>query len=545
MNAEHAGATDCQHDLSSAVLRSAARHPDRTALWVESCAVTYRELVANAAALAKPLGDVDCTGATRCCAILGARSLSAFTGILGALFACFTYVPMNPRHPLERLLGVFAASESAALVVDKNCEQLAHRLLSEIPRRVVVLMPEYTAVPDWAAALPHHRFLCRDDLDAGNVGCVTAAEPNDGAYLLFTSGSTGVPKGVLVRHRNAAAYIAGAAARYRPQPSDRFSQLFDLTFDLSVHDMFLCWTAGAALYCPPASLKIAPHDFVRRHALTFWFSVPSVAGFMQRLHMLRPGDFPSLRWSLFCGEALPRRLAQAWAEAAPNAVIDNLYGPTEATIAITAYRVPSDSASLARLPEIVPIGLPLPGQQAIVLDHDGFPVAAGEAGELCLGGSQVTDGYLGRPDLTAERFIPPAVGVMDGTKWYRTGDRARIDPEHGLLFLGRMDRQVKIAGHRIELQEVEAALRRAAGCDTVAAIAWPLDADGLPRGITAFLPEEIRLDGVVEGCRRLLPPYMVPASFRHVAEWPVNDNGKTDYRHLQRMVEEQPCPTTR
>jgi D-alanine--poly(phosphoribitol) ligase subunit 1 len=545
MSGEQAGATDCQHDLNSAVLRSAARHPDRTALWVEGCAVTYRELVANAAALAKPLGDLDCASAARCCAILGARSLSAFTGILGTLFARFTYVPMNPRHPVERLLGAFAASESVALVVDRNCEQLAQPLLSQIPRSVVVLMPEYAAVPDWAAGLPRHRFLCRHDLVPDNVDYVTAADPNDGAYLLFTSGSTGVPKGVLVRHRNAAAYIRGALARYMPQPSDRFSQLFDLTFDLSVHDMFLCWTAGAALYCPPANLKIAPHDFVRRHALTFWFSVPSVAGFMQRLHLLRPGDFPSLRWSLFCGEALPKRLAHAWAEVAPNSVIENLYGPTEATIAITAYRVPSDPASLARLPDIVPIGLPLPGQQAIVVDRDGSPVAAGEAGELCLGGSQVTDGYLARPDLTAERFVPPAVARKDDTKWYRTGDRARLDPEHGLLFLGRMDRQVKIAGYRIELQEVEEALRRAAGCDTVAAIAWPLDADGLPRGITAFLPEEIHFDGVAEGCRRLLPPYMMPASFRHVAEWPVNDNGKTDYKRLQQMVEEQPCPTMR
>lgn len=528
-------------DLGSAILGSAARYPDRIALWVDGCAVSYRELVAHAAGIAAPLlALASADAARRRCAILGARSLSAFAGILGALFARSTYVPLNPRHPRERLLLALEASEADALVVDGAATELARHLLAEIPhRRLLVLMPEAAAVPDWATDLPQHRFLCRRDLDRrGGLGAIMAASPDDGAYLLFTSGSTGAPKGVLVRHRNVMAYLRGAAGRYMPQPSDRFTQLFDLTFDLSVHDMFLCWSTGAALYCPPASARMAPREFVRRHALTFWFSVPSTAASMLRLRMLRPGDFPSLRWSLFCGEALPRRLAQAWAEAAPNSAVENLYGPTEATIAITAYRLPADPAARARLPDIVPIGAPLPGQQAIVLGPDGGPAAVGEAGELCLGGSQVTDGYLGRPDLTAERFAPPAAALPDGVRWYRTGDRARLDPEHGLLFLGRMDRQVKIAGHRVELQEVEAALRRVAGCDSAAAIAWPLDADGLAHGIVAFLPEESHpCDAILEACRRILPPYMIPSRIRLVADWPVNDSGKTDYNRLRQMVE--------
>jgi non-ribosomal peptide synthetase component F len=308
--------------------------------------------------------------------------------------------------------------------------------------------------------------------------------------------------------------------------------------------MFLCWGAGAALYCPPASARIAPYDFVRRHALTFWFSVPSTAAFMLRFRMLRPGAFPSLRWSLFCGEALPLRVARAWAEAAPNAVVENLYGPTEATIAVTTYRLPAKPAAQARLPDIVPIGEPLPGQQAMVLGPDGAPAAPGEAGELCLGGSQVTDGYLGRPDLTAERFLPPVTDAPAMLRWYRTGDRARLDPEYGLLFLGRMDRQVKISGHRVEMQEVEEALRRVTRSGTVAAIAWPLDADGLAHGIVGFLPKEnCQDDGdILAGCLRQLPSYMVPSSIRRVADWPVNDNGKTDYRRLRQMMEATACP---
>jgi len=518
-----------------------ARFPDRTALWVDGCALSYREFTGYAAGLAG--GLLDATGPSdgpRRCAILGERSLASFSAVAGALLARFTYVPLNPRHPRERLLIALAASEASALVVDGARMEFARDLLASTPRQLLVLLPDAASVPDWAATQPRHRFLCRRDLERYGPGDIpAAASPDDGAYLLFTSGSTGAPKGVLVRHRNVVAYLRSAAERYRPQPSDRFTQLFDLTFDLSAHDMFLCWSAGAALYCPPAGAKMAPREFVRRHELTFWFSVPSTAAFMQRLRMLRPGDFPSLRWSLFCGEALPTRLARAWAEAAPNSMIENLYGPTETTIAITAYRLPADPTAWAGLPEIVPIGAPLPGQQALVLGPDGRPLPAGEAGELCLGGSQVTEGYINRPDLTAERFAPPDAAVPEGMRWYRTGDRARLDPAHGLLFLGRMDRQVKIAGHRVELQEVEEALRRASGCDCAAALAWPLDADGLARGIVAFLPEESGADdAVLATCRRILPSYMVPSSLRCIADWPVNDNGKTDYSRLQRMLEE-------
>jgi len=277
---------------------------------------------------------------------------------------------------------------------------------------------------------------------------------------------------------------------------------------------------------------------VRRHELTFWFSAPSTAAFMMRARLLRPGDFPSLRWSLFCGEALPKRVAEAFAAAAPNSVVENLYGPTEATIAITAFRLPADPAARRGLPDILPIGAPLPGHVAVVLDAEGHPAPPGAEGELCLGGAQVTDGYWRRPDLTEARFAPPLGGApgWDGP-WYRTGDRVRHALGYGLLFLGRLDRQVKIAGRRVELEEVEAALRRAAGCDSVAAIAWPVDAEGLARGVVGFVAEDSAASAaVLEACRRILPNYMTPSRLLRVADWPVNGNGKTDYARLRLMV---------
>lgn len=523
--------------LGAILLESAVRHADRTALWVDGCALSYRELFGRAAGIADALVQAGVAGPAERCAILGARSVSAFAGVAGAVLAGSTYVPLNPRHPHERLAHVLKAAEADALVVDERSAAPLRHLLDSAKRRILVLMPDAPAPPDWAATLPRHSFLCRRDLGRRGFEGIRPGEPNDGACLLFTSGSTGAPKGVPVRGRNIMAYLGNLAERCRPGPEDRFAQLADLTFDLSVHDMFLCWGAGAALYCPPESAKMAPRDFVRRNDLTFWFSVPSVPAFMARLRMLRPGDLPSLRWSLFAGEALPRRIAEVWAAAAPNSTIDNLYGPTETTIAITGYRLPSNPAEIARLPDVLPIGAPFPGQEAVVLGADGEPARPGEDGELCLGGSQVTDGYWRRPDLTAERFMPAAEGSATA-RWYRTGDRVKATAEHGLVFLGRMDRQVKVNGHRVELQEVEAALRRATGGDSAAAIAWPVDADGFARGIVALVADDgLASETVLEACRRTLPPYMVPSRVHLVADWPVSDNGKTDYARLRGMVE--------
>jgi D-alanine--poly(phosphoribitol) ligase subunit 1 len=521
-------------NLATLIAASAARYADRTALWVDRCALSYQELLTTATGVAHALRNDGCANPpTDRCAILGGRSLLSFVGILGAVLAGATYVPMNPRHPRERLAALLDAAEPDSIIICDGCADLARSLLARFPRALRVLVPYASTVPDWAKNLPQHQFLTRGDLERRSEPLIVRGGGREnGAYLLFTSGSTGAPKGVLVRNRNVMTYLRAVSARYAPQPEDRFIQLFDLTFDLSVHDMFLCWSAGAALYCPPESARMAPRDFVRRHDLTFWFSVPSTAAVMSRLRMLRPGDFPSLRWSLFCGEALPKRLAEAWIAAAPNCIVENLYGPTEATVAITAYRVPRNPDHRAPLPDVLPIGYPLEGQQVKIICANGHPAEDGEDGELYVGGSQITDGYWRRPDLTAERFIISADTAIDGP-WYRTGDRVRRTADHGLMFLGRMDRQVKVAGHRIELDEVEAALRRAARCDSAAALAWPIDSDGLARGILAFVPANSATpDIILENCRRMLPHYMVPSAVRVVADWPLNTNGKTDYKRL-------------
>lgn len=526
--------------LSDLFRASARDHGLRPAVWVDGCATSYAELDDAAMRLAATV--IAARGLTRGgqCALLVDRTPTAYLAVLGTLMARSVYVPLNPRFPHDRILAMLITSAADVVIVDDRSTAVARQILTGCERPLIVLLPDFATPPDWAAQLPRHRFFCRSDIERATPAKVyPPPNPQDGAYLLFTSGSTGLPKGVLISHANALTYIANVRERYQPSSKDRFSQLFDFSFDLSVHDMFLCWSAGACLYCVPNGTKSAPRDFIRRHELSFWFSVPSTAVFMSRMRMLRPGEFPTLRWSLFCGEALPMRVAQEWQRAASNSTVENLYGPTEATIAFTVYRLPGDSESDEL--DIAPIGWPLPGQEISVIDRNGRPVPDGEPGELCLGGSQVAGGYWHLPEKTVERFAPPQ-GVRNGVGWYRTGDLVLNSSKHGLRFLGRIDRQVKIRGYRVELQEIETVMRSAAGTDTVAVIPWPVMENGLALGVIGFVSgRQAAARQILDECHKRLPEYMVPSDILDLVEWPLNSNGKTDYGALRFILEKLRC----
>jgi D-alanine--poly(phosphoribitol) ligase subunit 1 len=525
--------------LFALFLDSCRSHGDRPALWVEGSFLTYAELHEKAARLAGAIRMArgqENPRPPRQCGLLVNRTSTAYAAVLASLMTGSAYVPLNPQFPRDRLRDTLLSSAVDTLIVDRRSASAAGPLLESVSRPLTVLLPDADE-PDWPSRGARHRYLTRADIErAPPAAPISDHAGEDGAYLLFTSGSTGKPKGVLISNANALAYIENARRRFQPGPDDRFSQMFDFSFDLSVHDMFLAWSSGACLYCAPEGKLIGLSDFIRRWQLTFWFSVPSTAAFMRQLRMLKPRTYPSLRWSLFCGEALPMGLAAAWQDAAPNSTVENLYGPTEATIAFTAYRLPKRRAELDGL-ATVPIGTPLSGQRVMVANDHGEPLADGQAGELFLGGSQVADGYWHAPDQTAARFQPPQHVNRDGTRWYRTGDRVVMSREHGLIFLGRVDRQTKIRGHRVELMEVEHSMRLAAGTDTVAAIPWPIGPDGLALGLVGFVCGSQKTPAqIIQACRGSLPDYMVPSHIHCITNWPLNGNGKTDYLSLTGLL---------
>jgi non-ribosomal peptide synthetase component F len=295
--------------------------------------------------------------------------------------------------------------------------------------------------------------------------------------------------------------------------------------------MFAAWQCGACVCCPEPTQLLRPADFIRESALTLWFSVPSVAMFLERLGGLKPGMFPTLRVSLFCGEALTAALADAWAGAAPNSIVENLYGPTEATIACTAHRWTLNSTSGAH--GFVPIGEPLGATETHVVDEALREVGPGKAGQLLVRGPQVVEGYWGDPAATARSFVT----MQGGGRGYLTGDRV-LRPSAGdaLQYLGRMDHQIKILGHRVELEEVEAVLREAAGADAIA-VGWPPTPSGAA-GLVAFIASPAIDTGQLRrALSERLPDYMVPRELRLVSELPLSANGKRDRKAVLSILE--------
>jgi amino acid adenylation domain-containing protein len=528
--------------LGRVFAESAERHPNRPALVVDGSTYTYAELLEHASRIADAIRRVDPDG-TPLCAVLAERSLWAYSGILAALLSGRAYVPLSPSFPADRTATMLERSTATALVVDPLHVDALESVLGGVSGEVAVLCPGSESLPPWASSSPH-RLFGADELAASGEAAETAAgeSGDDGiAYLLFTSGTTGVPKGIGIRDANVMAYLESAAERFDVGPEDRCSQAFALTFDLSVHDMFVCWAAGACLCVPPARMAMAPGPFIRDQAITCWFSTPSTAVIMERLRMLTPGAFPTLRWSLFCGEALTADTAAAWHRAAPSSVIDNLYGPTEATIACTAYRYAPDDPPERYVNGVVPIGHPFGRTSVAVVDGDLRPVPAGTPGELLLSGDQLAPGYWHDPERTAAAFVEAP--ALAGGPWYRTGDLASIDEVVGLVYRGRIDDQIKIRGHRVELQEIEAAARAASGAAAAVALGWPVTAAGADGVILYLVGASTDDASVISELQQTLPAYMIPAEINHVDSLPLNPSGKVDRRRL--LAERDAMPPVR
>jgi amino acid adenylation domain-containing protein len=520
--------------LRSGFLRSWECFPDRPALEVDAVAYSYQDLGERSAALAATLQRHSERSDPQLTAVFGHRSLTAFSGILGALFRGGGYVPLNPTFPVDRSRSMLERSECRAVVVDAAAGRQLPDLLRDSPLSLVVILPDLDDVSELATELEGHTVLGAGDLLAASAWDPAPVDPEAIAYLLFTSGSTGVPKGVMVAHRNATAFIDIVAERYAIDEHDRFSQTFDTTFDLSVFDLFVAWERGACVCCPSQAQKLLPAKYIQQSEISVWFSVPSTGVLMNRLRMLKPGQYPSLRWSLFCGEALPSEIVEAWAAAAPESTVENLYGPTELTIACTQYRWdPEHSREHCEL-GLVPIGEPYPGMQVLVVDENLRPVAPGGTGELLMTGPQLTPGYWCDADKTAAAFIQPP---DQHETFYRTGDRVRrADGDTPMVYLGRMDNQIKIQGYRVELGEIEAVIREEAGVDVAIAIGWPETPAGAD-GIVVFVSDpDCDLGSVHQQAKARLPNYMAPREIRSIDDFPLNANGKVDRNALRDLL---------
>jgi amino acid adenylation domain-containing protein len=527
--------TDSHRLLWTGFLRSCEQFPTRGAIDVAGREVTYQQLAYLAKRLAATLQTGPVPGAVPLTAVFAYRSETAYAAVLGVLMAGHGYVPLKRTFPVDRTRLMLERSMCRSVIVDAGSEPQLEGLLCGIAIPLVIVCPDRADVTELAAKFPAHRIIGANELADAEQWCPVDVAVDSIAYLLFTSGSTGQPKGVMVSHANVLHYLDYITKRYAFTSNDRVSQTFDLTFDLSAHDMFVAWESGACLCCPTQKQLIKPGAFVNDARLTVWFSVPSTAVFMRRFGVLKPGMYPGLRLTLFCGEALPVEIVRHWALAAPNSVIENIYGPTELTIACTAYRWDNTQSPDECEQGIVPIGQPFDGMRALIVDEQLREVEPGRDGELLMTGPQLSLGYWQDGEKTRRAFVP--VAGKNGT-YYRTGDRVRQPgPGKALVYLGRLDNQIKVLGHRVELGEVEAAVRQVSGLEGVVALGWPTTESGAD-GIEVFLEtDSFDTRALVSQLKGKLPVYMLPRNVLVLRRFPLNANGKYDRKALQLILE--------
>jgi amino acid adenylation domain-containing protein len=512
------------YNLASPFYESARLRPERPAIHAYGKEWLYREVLERVASVSGWLRKQK--KLPKRVGILASRSSDACIGILSAAWIGSTYVPVNLALPEAGLLDILKRSQLDILIADKEGSRLLTPALLDVCPQAILAYREY------ASSAPPERITDYSDLEpAQDIDAPVPMESGAPGYILYTSGSTGVPKGVIVPVGAVDHLLRALDEKYGLLEDDRVAETAATSFDISVYNMFATWRAGAALHILPAKQMMLPSRFIRDHQLTVWFSVPSVATLMSRMKLLKPGDFPSLRQTLFCGEPLLGSVAAEWQKAAPSSTVVNMYGPTEATVMCMDEDF-GPSCTMTR--EIVAIGRPFSGMKAAVASSESRWAEDNVPGELLLSGPQLATGYLDDPEKTRSKFAS-----IDGDRWYRTGDLAYRDSNGTFHYLGRIDNQVKVLGYRVELEEIEWHLRVVTGCEAVAAIAWPVQ-DGAASGIVGFAagfegsPAQTR-----EAMKLRLPSYMVPRSIFSLPRLLRNSNGKVDRRALAEFAASQ------
>jgi amino acid adenylation domain-containing protein len=500
-------ADHCIHALFE---EQAARTPVAVAVEFEGEILSYGALNRRANQLAHHLAGLGVGPETRV-GICLERGTEMIVSVLAVLKAGGAYVPLDPTYPAERLRYVLEDSRARVLVTSGG---VGTALVGEEVDgfAVVDLDAEAEAIAGEPETPP-----------------TSGVRPQNLAYVIHTSGSTGRPKGTGVPHGSLVSSTRARTAWYGADPQ-HFLLLSSIAFDSSVAGVFWTLCGGGTLHLMRAEAQTEPAEVVRRmgeRGITDLLCVPSYYAALLRFV---EGPLPSLARAIVAGEAATWELAARHGALLPHAELVNEYGPTEATVWSTAYRCPPDAAAGAAGAAVIPIGGPIPNARAYVVDGHGGPLPVGVAGELWVGGAGVTRGYLGRPGMTSERFVPDPFSGDAGARLYRTGDRVRWRADGAIEFLGRLDHQVKVRGYRIELGEIEAVLRRDEGVADCAVVARE-DETG-DRRLVAYVVGEAEADALRAHVRRGLPEHMLPSAFVFLDALPLMPNGKLDRKAL-------------
>jgi amino acid adenylation domain-containing protein len=525
--------------LHQLLTESAARRPEAEAVRLLNKAITYRELETTSNQLAHALIESGVIPGDRIGIYLH-KSPAAIVSIFGILKTGACYVPVDPNAPGLRLAGIARQCGFRALITSFSLyEKLSAAIADECPMAAIFFIDKS---PD--AALPAPAFVFADSLPRQPIAppAVDVID-QDLAYILFTSGSTGSPKGVMLSHLNALTFINWACDTFAISSSDRLSNHAPLNFDLSVFDIFAAIKAGAAISLVPEGLSAFPMQlslFIQDQGITVWYSVPMVLIMLTR-GKLQERDLSRLRLVLFAGEVFPIKHLRNLRRMLPQPRMANLYGPTETNVC-TWYEV-------GQIPENqttpIPIGKACANMAVVAIDEAGRRVITpGEEGLLYARGSNVMQGYYGRPSESAACFISNAFASGRDEKLYCTGDWVTIDEKGDFLLIGRKDHMIKTRGYRVELGEIEAVMVAHPAVNEAVALAIPDESIGnaICAVVTVDDGNSINAMELKRHCAEKLPPYMVPEEVEFCDMLPRTGTGKID---RQRLLRERTAPAAK
>jgi len=497
--------------------------------------LSYRQLLSDADTitsflLANGLRPGDRLG------ILASKSPRCVATMVGALQAGICYVPVDPRSPAPRARYILENARVKGLISERV---ILNRIATAGETALGIGMDPLLLLDDGPVARGDATvpFYWTDLKDASANFTPAVRNEDDPAYILYTSGSTGQPKGVVISHRNALTFVDWARERFGLLPTDRLSNHAPFHFDLSVFDLFGALTAGASVHLIPDSVAPFAGELARwieESGITVWYSVPSALTRLMTKGDLSRYRFEQLRTVLFAGEVFPVKHLEGVMTAFPNADFFNLYGPTETNVC-TYYPV------LRPIPqgmEELPLGEACANIEVFAVTDHGSLALAGEEGELLVKGPCVMLGYWGLPQRTAESVIQNPLHSDFLEPVYRTGDRVRVLPEGGFQFLGRLDHMVKVRGYRVELGEVEFALSEHPGIRDAAVVALP-DEDVGARLAAALVRADgasLSADDASRHCLNRLPRHAVPEIIVFMEELPMTSNGKKDRVTLKDLL---------
>ncbi len=526
-----------QHDnevtLSEMLFTRYEENKCNEAIRINNECITYEELYLTALRTSFFLKEGNFNGKTL--AVVGHRNFSTYVGILAALFAGYSYTPINPKAPKSKITEILSASEVDCFIGDSgSIAQLQFQLGKQSLAHKTIISPLCNGKDKIS-----QRLIDSSDIESvEHPPAPLLCDDTRLAYILYTSGSTGKPKGVQITRKNLCSYLKALNQLWDVPKGFRMSQFHDLSFDPSVSDIFYTFCNKGILCVVPENEMLAPSNFIIREKLNIWSSVPSIGLLMSKMGELSSGKYPTLNIVRHAGEPFPLKLAKLWQSAAPNASIENHYGPTEATIDVARHIYVPDNDNSIFNNEILPIGKSFPNMK-ITLVNEGLDeiVEKNKQGEIVFSGPQVSNGYINDKSKTEEHFVNFSWDKIKNI-WYRSGDLGYINNHGDIECVGRQDSQIKIAGRRVEIGEIEAALSQFQLTNGAVVVPLRNEAESII-GCAAFVLGELSnadIKRIREQSATSLDPVFFPKRIVTVDQFPRSQSGKIDRKALEKIA---------